>query len=392
MTSASSKPSTITISRQQAVNFLLRHHGLNQAPSVSSWQTIDQVFQHLRAIQFDPLKPCGNNVDLVLQSRLRDIHPGDYANWLYQRRQGVEYFDKVLCLLPIEDLPYTYAKRLQIAQNPRLKQFVDRHSSEMVAIIQRIDQTGPISSQHIIDDRIIDWSWSQARWGRAALEALWETGQVVVSYRKQGRKYYDLPAKVYGQAYNSLGSAVIDHGHILRRLQSTGFLPASGAGTGWLGLTPGPLKQQAIKQAVQSGQAQLITIEGLAKPFIIQTKHLDQLQNSPNPQQSLQFIAPLDNFIWDRLSIKALFKFDYKWEVYTPALQRRFGYYALPMLYGSQLIGRIEPVFKEGQLIINNKWLEQGVVWDKHLRAAYQQAVEQFAAYLQTQVIIDRSQ
>src|SRR5262249_44148235 len=52
---------------------------------------------------------------------------------------------------------------------------------------------------------------------------------------------------------------------------------------------------------------------------------------------------PLDPFLWDRDLVEALFAFVYRWEVYTPVAKRQHGYYALPILFGERLVGRIEP-------------------------------------------------
>jgi hypothetical protein len=54
-------------------------------------------------------------------------------------------------------------------------------------------------------------------------------------------------------------------------------------------------------------------------------------------------LAPLDPLLWDRGALEPLYGFDYRWEVYTPAAKRRWGYYVLPILFGDRLVGRIEP-------------------------------------------------
>ena len=71
-----------------------------------------------------------------------------------------------------------------------------------------------------------------------------------------------------------------------------------------------------------------------------------------------RILAPLDNLLWDRKLITELFDFEYKWEVYTPIAERKYGYYVLPMLCDNKLIARIEMETdkKSKTLIVKNFW------------------------------------
>ena len=53
-------------------------------------------------------------------------------------------------------------------------------------------------------------------------------------------------------------------------------------------------------------------------------------------------LAPLDPLIYDRRVTAALWNFDYTWEVYTPEHKRQRGYYALPVLAGTELVGHVD--------------------------------------------------
>jgi uncharacterized protein len=79
------------------------------------------------------------------------------------------------------------------------------------------------------------------------------------------------------------------------------------------------------------------------------------------PQQ-VAFIAPLDPLVWDRTLLRDLFGYDYLWEVYVPEAKRKWGYYALPLLYGDRFVGRIEPRIdrKAGVLRVIGLWWEKG--------------------------------
>ena len=86
---------------------------------------------------------------------------------------------------------------------------------------------------------------------------------------------------------------------------------------------------------VEKGSLIEVEIEGMKDKFYLTKSNYDLLLNSSalTLHHNLRLIAPLDNFIWDRALVKELFDFDYKWEVYVPESQRKFGYYVLPILY-----------------------------------------------------------
>jgi uncharacterized protein YcaQ len=94
-------------------------------------------------------------------------------------------------------------------------------------------------------------------------------------------------------------------------------------------------------------------------------------------------LAPLDNLLWRRERLEDLFGFRYRWEGYTPLAQRRYGHYAMPILWGSHLIGRLDPRLdrERGRLIVRLLHLERGVAPTRALRRGLQAALETFSAF-----------
>ena len=53
-------------------------------------------------------------------------------------------------------------------------------------------------------------------------------------------------------------------------------------------------------------------------------------------------MSPFDRLVHDRKRTVELFGFDYQLEMYKPAAKRRWGYFALPILYGDRLVGKLD--------------------------------------------------
>ena len=94
--------------------------------------------------------------------------------------------------------------------------------------------------------------------------------------------------------------------------------------------------------------------------------------------------------MWQRHAVAMLFDFEYTWEVYVPAAKRKYGYYVLPVLYGEQLIARMDPKFHrdKGVLVINGWWWQPDAKRkDEAMLAAIQECFAAFGAYLQASEI-----
>ena len=112
-------------------------------------------------------------------------------------------------------------------------------------------------------------------------------------------------------------------------------------------------------------------------------KLLEEALAMGEPEPRAELIAPLDCLMWDRRLIEALFGFAYKWEIYTPVAQRKYGYYVLPLLYGDTFTGRAEIVRdrKRAKLCVNNIRHEEGHLPSDDERAALNECVERFARF-----------
>ena len=116
-----------------------------------------------------------------------------------------------------------------------------------------------------------------------------------------------------------------------------------------------------------------VHIEGWKEPHYVLAADVPTLETLaaggvPNawiPQDTttddeVTFLAPLDP-VSAHGRAKLLFDFDYVWEVYKPAHQRKWGYYTLPILWGDRLVARIDLRFdrQTRTLVVCGFWLEE---------------------------------
>ena len=181
---------------------------------------------------------------------------------------------------------------------------------------------------------------------------------------------------------------------MLRRVGSLG-LANPGAGEHWLGIVEADARQRqaSLQRLIARGDVEEVRVVELPRlVFYLRAADRPLLEVVDQPiQPHAVFLAPLDNLLWHRARLKWLFNFDYIWEVYKPAAQRKYGHYTLPVLYGERFIARFDPVYnrKTHCLTIQNWWWEPDVQPDDEMRAALRQALDAFAQYLGASDIIN---
>jgi len=140
---------------------------------------------------------------------------------------------------------------------------------------------------------------------------------------------------------------------VLSRYRGHGLLGAGGGGEIWPGTGGAAIRAELRRDLVDRGELFAAVVEGMRGERYVVADELPLLAQAERevaagaPPGDLaptcSFLAPLDPLLWDRGALEPLYGFDYRWEVYTPAAKRRWGYYVLPILFGDRLVGRIEP-------------------------------------------------
>ncbi|MEW6504713.1 MAG: crosslink repair DNA glycosylase YcaQ family protein [Chloroflexota bacterium] len=384
----------IVLPRSEARRFMLWQQYLMPAHSLEGKQGIMTYIQRVGCVQFDPVSVVGWSPHLVLQARVRDYQPHWLEELLYRERRLWDGWDKVQSIYPVEDYPCFAFRREENRRNHWLPhEQVSQIHPHVLAVIQ---QRGPISSLDLKSDHQIDGWWGvPVRVERAALENLYNMGEIGIHHRVGTRRYFDLtsrllPAEIHAAKppFNRLEE--YHDWHVLRRIGGMG-LASSMAGEAWGGILSMKSHERltSLRRLVERGELNVVGIEGVeGKTLFLRNSDWQAWQEIREVKMETErvvFLPPLDNLLWQREVIRWLFDFDYIWEVYKPPAARRFGAYTLPVLFGERFIARCDAVLERRSktLKIRGWWWEAGVEkGDARLRAAVRSGLTAFQAGL----------
>ena len=388
----------ITLTNRQARQFLLLKQGLLGEHKFTGKEGILDYVRQAGCIQFDPVDVCGKNAELVCQSRIKGFTKAMLYDLLYRERTLVDYIDKNVAITLTEEWPHFKRYRdLAKANGRRFDGMAELEQQAKAYIMAH----GVVSSDELpLPGRLhwhssLHWSgnWTgESNAARAVLEQLYSAGELIIHHKSGSRKYYDL-------ADNHLPAALLDapdpcpdesaylKWRILRRIGAVGLL-WNRASDAWLHISglKSALRNELFAELIAENRITELTVVGIKDKLYCRSEDqplIEKVLQNPQFKPRCELIAPLDNFIWDRKLIMAIFGFEYTWEIYTPVTKRKYGHYVLPLLYGENLIGRAEIIANREKetLILKHIWYEDGIRLTKKLRTALHQCIKRFAKF-----------
>ena len=394
-----------TISKSAAKQFILTKQGLLGKYRFKGKEGAYHYVRQAGCIQFDPVDACGKNAELTLQSRVKGFTKQMLADLLYKDRLLVDYSDKELAIWPSEDWPYFASYRERSRAHGESFSGISELEEQAISYIR---ENGPVSSDTLPINGTIFWHssmhWSgnwhkDSQAARSVLEQLYTDGVLLIHHKNGSRKFYDLAENYFDQALLEAPDPCGDEmaflqWRVLRRIGAVGLL-WNRRSDAWLGIQMTTEQREQVFEALEEeGEIVPVQVEGIRFPLYLLREDLPLMQavqaGEIDTKARLEFLAPLDPMLWDRKLIEALWDYRYSWEIYTPADKRKFGYYVLPILYGEDLIGRIEAVNdrRTGTLIVRGLWFEDSVKAGKKVMKAIEKAVERLAVFNDCEAIL----
>jgi hypothetical protein len=194
-----------------------------------------------------------------------------------------------------------------------------------------------------------------------ALEMLWTRCAVVVTGRRGRDKVYDVPERALPSHHGLARHEAFEPWAVVSRVESAGLLGES-MSPSWSMLRDvrrGP----AIDALVDERRIERVTVAGKRGTYLAPAGFAAKIRGTFD--DTMRILGPLDPLLWDRSLVRHAFGFDYVWEVYKPATQRRWGWYVCPLLHRGRLVGRIDARIDGATLVVDRLFREDGVALDE---------------------------
>lgn len=295
------------------------------------------AIEHLGYVQLDTLAVVTRAHHHTLWSR-SDQYREKYLDELLRDRSIFEYWSHAASYLPMRDYRFSLVKKQDYLDGK--SHWFKKDKKMMRYVLDRITAEGPLRSTDFEDPQKNRGSWYAWKPAKAALEQLFLDGTLMVRERIGFQKRYDLAERVLPPGTDThlpTRDEFAEH-LVLSVLRAHGF-----AGTREISYLRRGLDQpvkKAIQRLAEAGTIIPLEIESLDEVFYATP---DVFGKTKPLKKNVRLLSPFDNALIQRRRIIRLFGFDYQIECYLPEPKRRFGYFCLPILYGEQFTGRLDP-------------------------------------------------
>ncbi|HEY6481721.1 MAG TPA: crosslink repair DNA glycosylase YcaQ family protein [Streptosporangiaceae bacterium] len=337
-----------------------------------------EVVRQLTLFQLDPTTAIAPSADLVAWSRLGSAYaPAELEAAL----AGRALIELRAMLRPAEDLALYRADMAAWGTRGRVDGWRESQREWLRAndacrrdILDRLGAQGPLPSRALPDTCAVPWGstgWTNNRNVSQLLEFMVVRGEVAVAGRRGRDRLWDLAARVYPD------DPVVPAEEALRtrderRLRALGIARARGPEC--------PVEPSDVGEAGEPA-----TVEGVRGTWRVDPAQLGQPFSG-----RAALLSPFDRLIHDRKRAVELFEFDYQLEIYKPAARRRWGYFALPILHGDRLVGKLDATADRRSGVLRVAAIHEDVPFTAAMTAAVEAEIRDLARWLDADLVLPR--
>jgi uncharacterized protein YcaQ len=336
------------------------------------------MVRQLTLLQLDPVSAIAPSADLVTWSRLgpsystADLRAALDSHRLIELRAMVRPAEDLA--LYRDDMAHWPGRGALKDWQVFIRDWVATNDRCRREILARLRDGGPLPSRVLPD--LCDKPWESTGWTNnknvtKLLEFMVARGEVAVAGRKGRDRLWDLAERVYPDD-PAVPAEEAKRERDRRRLRSLGIARASGT-------------EFAVEPAVVGQAGEPAVVDGVPGEWRIDPSLLDAPSDAPFEGRAA-LLSPFDRLVWDRARTADLFEYEYQLEMYKPVASRRWGYFALPILYGDRLVGKLDAKADRAGAVLVVNAIHEDVPFTADMTEAVNQEIADLAIWLKLEV------
>ncbi|MFF4869926.1 winged helix-turn-helix domain-containing protein [Streptomyces sp. NPDC090109] len=327
------------LSADEARRIALRAQGFLGAPDRRAG--VRGVLRSLGQVQLDTISVLARSHELIPYARLGAVGRTTVEDAYWTGTHAFEYWSHAACVLPVEEWPLFAFRRRAYRGRPHWGHELSPGAYDKV--ISQLRDEGPRTATELggAKNKGEWWDWSDSK---IAVERALMHGEVVVVERRGWKRVYDLAERAIPGAL--LHDDLDDTECVRRLVRQAG--EALGVGTRADIADYHRLKGEQFDAVVEASGLVPVTVAGWGKPAWADPA---ALATEPRGRHRTTLLSPFDSLIWERARTERIFGFTHRLEAYVPKQKRIHGYFAMPVLSGGRLVGRVDPA-REGRTLV----------------------------------------
>jgi uncharacterized protein len=323
------------------------------------------VVRQLTLLQIDPTAAIAPSADLVAWSRLGSAYePADLKQALEKDRT---LFEHNALIRPMTDIGLTLAGAAEWPSHEKQRVWLRGNDRFRRDILKLLGRSGPLASRDIPDTCVVPWAstgWTNNRNVTQMLEFLMKRGEIAIAGRVGRERLWDLAERVYP------ADVAVPTVHEAQRITNERRLAA-------LGIARTKAPKMPIEPVGVGEAGEPAVVEGTRGEWRV---HPTALAGEFEGRTAL--LSPFDRLVYDRVRAQELFDFEYTLEMYKPAAKRRWGYFALPILQGDRLVGKLDAIADRKASVLRVNAIHEDVKFTRAMAKEVRTEIDELASWL----------
>ena len=354
--SRTDKPFPITARAARAI--WLRAQRLDsEAPFGEGPEATRDAVEHLGYVQIDTIHVIERCHHHILWNRIPAYRRADLRHAQSVDKSVFEYWTHALSYVPARDFRF-FMPAMKVHRREGHKWFGEVAPANLRKVMRLLKKDGALTIRDIEDDVLVEkvHAWASRKPSKRALQLAFYTGAVTISERNGMLKTYELMERHFGwDRPPKPASAREITGYLLdRALRAQGLVSLDSICH--LDAPSKPAVRRLIEARVRRRELVPVALEGAGKQ-----EHWalpETLQTAGGVSAELvHILSPFDPLIIQRKRTQLFFDYEHRFEAYVPKEKRRFGYFALPVLVGDDIVAALDlKTDRQERKLLLQKW------------------------------------